>query len=479
MLAYFLAIAVALVSLTLYLTAFFRPQIHRQDDFLWSGLGLFSALTLWICAGRITGAVLLGQLALVTITIAFIWENRQLRQAITTSTNSNQALEGFSILSLIASLFTKLTNLTKPKSVKPKPQKVSTPVKPVSQDISLTTEKNNDDSPTIDININELNQEENNQDLAKIAEIIEEEKKEKIKEVTKVIEEVKTEANEVLEELDNVIDEKIESESIELKQKIEENLPEVKIKQKSPINVPEVDEILADNYQENNQILATESANKKGFFGKIVQVIKKPFQKKNQSLNQVNNSETISNELFEEIAVTEVENAIANLNPVDTQEKEVILTENVETEYIETNQEPKNLFKENEEIAEELIDKKEEYLTELIVDEPQLFINTDEIIIITEEITDDLEKELNIETNDQNEDFNLDLDINVQSEDVSDEDTINSLTDLIETDSNGEDLTDELDKLFTESDQVFKEEEKSDTNIDDMLSNWDEFENKN
>lgn len=474
MLAYFLAIAVALVSLTLYLTAFFRPQIHRQDDFLWSGLGLFSALTLWICAGRITGAVLLGQLALVTITIAFIWENRQLRQAITTSTNSNQALEGFSILSLIASLFTKLTNLTKPKSVKPKPQKVSTPVKPVSKDISLTTEKTDHDSPTIDININELNQEENNQDLAKIAEIIEEEKKEKIKEVSKVIEEVKTEANEVLEELYNVIDEKIESESIELKQKIEENLPEVKIKQKSPINVPEVDEILADNYQENNQILATESVSKKGFFGKIVQVIKKPFQKKNQSLNQVNNSETISNELFEEIAVTEVENAIANLNPVDTQEKEVTLTENVETEYIETNQEPKNLFKENEEIAEELIDQKEEYLTELIVDEPQLFINTDEIIIITEEITDDLEKELNIETNDQNEDFNLDLDINVQSEDVSDEDTINSLTDLIETDSNGEDLTDELDKLFTESDQVFKEEEKSDMNID-----WDEFENKN
>ncbi len=117
MLAYFLAIAVAVVSLTLYLTAFFRPQIHRQDDFLWSGLGLFSALIFWICAGRITGAVLLGESALVIIAIAFIWENRQLRQAITTSTNSNQALEGFSILSLIASLFTKLTDLTKPKSV--------------------------------------------------------------------------------------------------------------------------------------------------------------------------------------------------------------------------------------------------------------------------------------------------------------------------------------------------------------------------
>ncbi len=41
MLAYFLAIAAGFVGITLYLTAFLRPKIHRKDDFLWSGLALF------------------------------------------------------------------------------------------------------------------------------------------------------------------------------------------------------------------------------------------------------------------------------------------------------------------------------------------------------------------------------------------------------------------------------------------------------
>ena len=101
MLAYFLATIMAIISLTLYLNAFIRPKFHRQDDFLWSGLGLFYSLTLWICAGRITGAVLLGQFAVTFIAIAFIWENRQLRKVITANADSNQVLEGFSVLSLM------------------------------------------------------------------------------------------------------------------------------------------------------------------------------------------------------------------------------------------------------------------------------------------------------------------------------------------------------------------------------------------
>ena len=81
MLSYFLAIIIVIASLNLYLSAFIRPKIHRRDDFLWSGLGLFYGLTLWVCAGRVSGAILLSQLAIVTVAIAFMWENISLRKA--------------------------------------------------------------------------------------------------------------------------------------------------------------------------------------------------------------------------------------------------------------------------------------------------------------------------------------------------------------------------------------------------------------
>lgn len=126
MLAYFLAILMAMISLTLYLNAFISPKIHRQDDFLWSGLGLFYALTLWICAGRITGAVLLGQIALVSLTIAFIWENRQIRKAITINTEENSVLEGFSLLNFILTSLRKIPQLTKKKTVTPATSSPST-----------------------------------------------------------------------------------------------------------------------------------------------------------------------------------------------------------------------------------------------------------------------------------------------------------------------------------------------------------------
>ncbi|MBL1209373.1 Ycf66 family protein [Geminocystis sp. GBBB08] len=117
MLAYFLATFMAIISLILYLNAFISPKIHRQDDFLWSGLGLFYALTLWVCAGRITGAVLLGQSAIIAVAIAFIWENRQLRKTITAESESPQVLEGFSLLNFIAISLGKLSQLTEKKPV--------------------------------------------------------------------------------------------------------------------------------------------------------------------------------------------------------------------------------------------------------------------------------------------------------------------------------------------------------------------------
>lgn len=79
MLSYILAIAVGLGSLSLYLATFVKPHLHRKDDFILSGLGLFYALVLWTCAGRITGGVLLGQVAGVALLSWFVWETLSLR----------------------------------------------------------------------------------------------------------------------------------------------------------------------------------------------------------------------------------------------------------------------------------------------------------------------------------------------------------------------------------------------------------------
>ena len=109
MLASFLAILMVGISLILFLNAFIRPKTHRRDDFLWSALGLFYGLTLWLCAGRFTGAVLLGQTAGVFITVAFLWENRQLRKAIIEVSESDDVLEGFSVLNFVADSVDKLS----------------------------------------------------------------------------------------------------------------------------------------------------------------------------------------------------------------------------------------------------------------------------------------------------------------------------------------------------------------------------------
>ena len=80
MLAYLLALIVAFGSLTIYLSAFFFPEIHRKNDFIWSGVGLFYALVLWIFTPRITGGLLLGHVASVTLLVWFGWQTLSLRR---------------------------------------------------------------------------------------------------------------------------------------------------------------------------------------------------------------------------------------------------------------------------------------------------------------------------------------------------------------------------------------------------------------
>ncbi|MFM6082853.1 MAG: Ycf66 family protein, partial [Dolichospermum sp.] len=80
MLAYFIALVVACGSLAIYLSAFFFPEIHRQNDFIWSGVGLFYALVLWIFAPGITGGLLLGHIASVALLVWFVAQTLLLRR---------------------------------------------------------------------------------------------------------------------------------------------------------------------------------------------------------------------------------------------------------------------------------------------------------------------------------------------------------------------------------------------------------------
>jgi Ycf66 protein N-terminus len=80
MLAYILAVLVGTGSVGLYLSAFFFPEIHRKQDFIWSGAGFFYALILWIYARQETGGILLGQTTSVVLLGWLAWQNLQLRR---------------------------------------------------------------------------------------------------------------------------------------------------------------------------------------------------------------------------------------------------------------------------------------------------------------------------------------------------------------------------------------------------------------
>jgi len=78
-----LALIVGFGSLAMYLAAFFFPEVHRKNDFYWSGIGLFYALALWFFAPRIGGWFFLGQLAAVALLIWFGLQTFSLRRQVT------------------------------------------------------------------------------------------------------------------------------------------------------------------------------------------------------------------------------------------------------------------------------------------------------------------------------------------------------------------------------------------------------------
>ncbi len=125
MLPYILAVVVGLSSLYLLTTAFIAPDRHRQDDFLWSAVGLFYALVLWLCAGRITGAILLGQVAAAILFIAFAWQTLKLRQALF---YPDKPVKLFTIVGWLGNRLGKVTPSQSPKT-KAKPEKAAAKVK--------------------------------------------------------------------------------------------------------------------------------------------------------------------------------------------------------------------------------------------------------------------------------------------------------------------------------------------------------------
>ncbi|MEG4446869.1 Ycf66 family protein [Microcoleus sp. AT9_B5] len=135
MLAYILALAVGLGSFSIYMAAFFFPEVHRKSDFTWSGVGLFYALILWACAGRITGALLLGQMAGVAMLGWFAWETLTLRRQVTPAAeqtpipqSANLAAAGLPLAGLFAKKKEPAAAAKKPKFVRsPKPKTDAVP----------------------------------------------------------------------------------------------------------------------------------------------------------------------------------------------------------------------------------------------------------------------------------------------------------------------------------------------------------------
>jgi Ycf66 protein N-terminus len=147
MLAYVLALAVGLGSFALYMAAFFFPEVHRKNDFIWSGVGLFYALVLWVYGSRINGGLLLGHAASVALLGWSISQTLQLRRQLTpiaqktdvpstaavTSTVKEQVSKSVpAVTSGVAGIFNGLKNQAQQLLNKPTQPKTPVATKPVS-----------------------------------------------------------------------------------------------------------------------------------------------------------------------------------------------------------------------------------------------------------------------------------------------------------------------------------------------------------
>ncbi len=129
MLAYILAVLVGTGSVGLYIAAFFFPEIHRKQDFIWSGVGFFYALTLWIYARQSMGGIVVGQTASVALVGWFAWQTLKLRRQLVPANQQTPLPDTTKIKQQLGLKPTTLTPTTPPKSksTKPTPPKASPP----------------------------------------------------------------------------------------------------------------------------------------------------------------------------------------------------------------------------------------------------------------------------------------------------------------------------------------------------------------
>ncbi|MGL4620163.1 MAG: Ycf66 family protein, partial [Chroococcidiopsis sp.] len=107
------ALAVAIGSLGIYLAAFFFPEIGRKNDIYWSGVGLFYALVLWVCAKQITGGLLLGQVAGVVLLGWYAFQTLQLRRQLTPQQQQTAVPSAAQVKSNVQEQVTKISPLQK------------------------------------------------------------------------------------------------------------------------------------------------------------------------------------------------------------------------------------------------------------------------------------------------------------------------------------------------------------------------------
>ncbi|WPF89256.1 Ycf66 family protein [Cyanobacterium aponinum AL20118] len=418
MLAYFLAILVAITSLSLYINAFIRPKIHRKDDFLWSGLGLFYALVLWICAGRITGSVLLGQCAGVAVAIAFIWENSKLRQALIAESQSNQALEGFSVLTFIAQLLAKVSQLGKKKPV----VTTSPPEKP-SETITTPPEEKEEISSTVASTTKEETQIKNQPTETEIKAYREEVIRDTIEEVTTPSQ---------LEKDIAISDEGKEEEKID--------------------TTSEDEEIEIDNADTtpDNETEKAENKPKINLIGRIRNIFRKsPAETSSKSVNDelpeslLDEIDDLEEEIDPESTAVEVEEAIANLDVTESSQEEE-----------KDNQEVSEISQESDgekAIEEELISDSQEEANEDIKDKSVVVEEEKENDVeegeskITEENTEVMEENVKIESE-------IETTVTSQAENLVVEEQISPKTDTQEEEKEKEippeDTIESLDDLF-------------------------------
>jgi len=131
MLAYVLAWVVGLGSLSIYLAAFFFPEVHRKNDFIWSGIGFFYALVLWVYAERFRGGILLGQMASVALLVGFGWQMLKLRRQLTPSQQQTAFPDTRAVPTKVggikSNLQNRLANLPIRRRPSKQPQQVSQP----------------------------------------------------------------------------------------------------------------------------------------------------------------------------------------------------------------------------------------------------------------------------------------------------------------------------------------------------------------